>query len=111
MHLNDEVMRELYEPHHGAVTVPYPKKEWEVEDAPEDADEDSAPLIYVHKPSGERFEIEPWILVTPLASPETQARETEIDQGQLEIPDGQREGSEEVGRPGPGSEGPLQPAP
>lgn len=68
----DDVMVQVYDPRGIGVNFPYPEKDWELEDVPEGEDQDGWPPIWVHKPTGQRFEIDVSVLVTSLADAETE---------------------------------------
>lgn len=86
MSLADEVERVLFDPDQA---FPHPSRDWEVEGVPDDEDAEYYPLIYVHKPTGQRFEIEWEATARSLPDPETERRQQERDAellaGQMEI--------------------------
>lgn len=85
-HVADEVQRVLFDPWQA---FPHPSRDWEVEEVPEGVEDEDYPLIYVHKPTGQRFEIEWEATARSLPDPETEKRQLERDAellaGQMEI--------------------------
>lgn len=80
---NDTCVSRLYDTHSSGV---FPRRDWDIEEAPvENEHPDDYPLIYVHQPTGHRYEVEVQVWVRSLPTPEEVKRQDEVRRGQLEL--------------------------